>query len=75
MTARYSMVIEWSDEDQAYLVTLPEWAAQVAMPCTHGTTYEEAAQHGREVLDMLLANAAAGEIPPAPEPRVYAHAS
>ena len=22
---RYSMVIEWSDEDQAYIVSLPEW--------------------------------------------------
>ena len=23
--SRYSMLIQWSDEDQAYLVTLPEW--------------------------------------------------
>ena len=22
----YSMLIEWSEEDQVYLVTLPEWA-------------------------------------------------
>ena len=33
---RYSMLIEWSDEDQAYLVTLPEWAGRVIMPVTHG---------------------------------------
>jgi hypothetical protein len=23
----YSMVIQWSDEDQSYVVTLPEWEA------------------------------------------------
>ena len=22
---RYSMLIQWSDEDEAHLVTLPEW--------------------------------------------------
>ncbi len=38
----YSMLIEWSEEDQAYLVTLPEWADRVVMPATHGSTYAEA---------------------------------
>jgi len=34
----YSMVIEWSDEDQVYIVTVPELPG-----CrTHGATYEEA---------------------------------
>ncbi len=33
------MLIEWSEEDQAYLVTLPEWADRVMMPATHGSTY------------------------------------
>ena len=42
----YSMLIEWSEEDQAYLVTLPEWADRVIMPATHGSTYGEAVQHG-----------------------------
>jgi len=37
----YSMLIEWSEEDQVYLVTLPEWAGQVLMPATHGSTYGE----------------------------------
>ena len=39
MTNKYSMIIEWSDADTAYVVTLPEF------PCnrTHGATYEEAA--------------------------------
>jgi predicted RNase H-like HicB family nuclease len=51
MTCRYSMVIRWSDEDQAYIVTLPEFGG-----CkTHGSTYEHAAQQGQEVLDSLIA--------------------
>jgi antitoxin HicB len=53
----YSMLIEWSEADQAYLVTLPEWAGQVVMPATHGSTYEEAVQHGQEVLEMLVDSA------------------
>lgn len=51
---RYSMIIEWSDDDQAYLVTLPEWADRVIMPATHGDTYKEAVQNGEEVLEMLV---------------------
>lgn len=67
----YSMVIEWSDEDQAYLVILPEWADSVIMPATHGSTYSEAVQHGQEVLEMLVDSANRnGE--PLPPPKVYA---
>ena len=68
---RYSMFIEWSDEDQAYLVTLPEWADRVIMPATHGDTYSEAVKHGQEVLEMLVASAKQdGE--PLPRPKIHA---
>jgi predicted RNase H-like HicB family nuclease len=53
----YSMLIEWSEEDQAFLVTLPEWADHVMMPVTHGSTYNEAVQHGQEVLELLVDSA------------------
>lgn len=66
----YSMLIQWSDEDLAYLVTLPEWADRVAMPCTHGATYEEAAHNGEEVLRLLLR----GEVE-RPLPQLYAAVS
>lgn len=70
----YSMLIEWSDEDQAYLVTLPEWAQSVMQPVTHGTSYEEAARSGREALEMLIESAQEdGE--PLPAPRTFASAS
>jgi predicted RNase H-like HicB family nuclease len=52
MSLHYSMLIEWSEEDQAYLVTLPEWANRVMMPATHGSTYGEAVQHGQEVRSL-----------------------
>lgn len=68
---RYSMFIEWSDEDQAYLVTLPEWADRVIMPATHGDTYSEAVKHGQEVLEMLVESAKQdGE--PLPQPKIHA---
>ena len=68
------MVIEWSDEDRAYLVTLPEWAARVLMPATRGSTYDAAVRNGEEVLRMLVRDARGlGE--PLPAPRVFAQAS
>jgi predicted RNase H-like HicB family nuclease len=68
---RYSMIIEWSEEDQAFLVTLPEWADRVLMPVTHGDTYIEAVQHAQEVLSMLLEDATReGEMPPSPKMHV-----
>ncbi len=48
----YSMVIQWSEEDQLYLVHLPEFPVQQFV--THGSTYEEAAKNGQEVIEMLV---------------------
>lgn len=65
---RYSIVIQWSDEDQVYVVSLPEWGDLMH---THGETYEEALQRGRELIDLLIASRRAnGEA--LPEPRVFA---
>ncbi len=64
------MLIEWSEEDQAYLVTLPEWADRVMMSATHGSTYSEAVQHGQEVLEMLM-NDALRDGEPLPPPKTH----
>ena len=48
----YSMVIIWSEEDDCYLVHLPDFPEQRYR--THGETYEEAAKNGQEVLELLL---------------------
>ena len=53
----YSIITEWSEEDQAYLVSLPEWTSDILMPATHGDTYPEAIGNAREVLDMLIKTA------------------
>ncbi len=50
---KYSMVIEWSEEDQCYVVSLPEFI-QTMQPVTDGQTYEEAAKQGQEALDSLI---------------------
>lgn len=36
----YSIVIEWSADDQAYVVILPEWADRYATPVATGITYD-----------------------------------
>jgi predicted RNase H-like HicB family nuclease len=68
---RYAMHIAWSEHDQAYLVTLPEWMPRLvnSVAVTHGATYEEAARHGQEVLELLIEEAQAhGE--PLPQPQL-----
>ena len=67
----YSMLIEWSDEDRVYVVSLPEWGKYAQ---THGATYDEAVRNGQEVLRMLIDGARA-EGEPLPAPRVFARAS
>ena len=49
---KYSMVIQWSEVDQLYLVHLPEFPTQQFV--THGSTHEKAARNGQEVIDSLV---------------------
>jgi len=60
---RYAMVIEWSDEDQLFLVSIPDFPGAH----THGRTRAEAAAMGEEVIALLLD----GEVKP-PPPRFTA---
>ena len=48
---KYSILIQWSDSDQAYIASLPEWGDFAS---THGDTYEEALENAREVLEDLI---------------------
>ncbi|HEY7976331.1 MAG TPA: hypothetical protein VID72_13370 [Ktedonobacterales bacterium] len=65
----YSMLIEWSDVDQAYIVTLPEWERVGALAHAHGATYTEAAQKGEELIAFLFEAAQhdGDRIPPSAE--------
>ena len=68
---QYSMIIAWSDVDQAYVVSFPEWDEPVYQPVTDGSTYAEAAQRGQAVLETLIAQAQQhGE--PLPAPKTHA---
>ncbi|MGG6265103.1 type II toxin-antitoxin system HicB family antitoxin [Leptolyngbya sp. AN03gr2] len=67
MNHRYSILIQWSDEDQCYIVSLPEWGKYCH---THGETYEEALQNAQEVLELLVESAIA-EGEPLPEPQIF----
>lgn len=50
---KYTIIIQWSEEDQCYVVSLPEFE-DIMQPCTHGDTYEEALKNAQEVLEMLI---------------------
>jgi predicted RNase H-like HicB family nuclease len=61
----YSMIIQWSDRDDAYIVTVPELPG-----CrTHGETYEEAVQQGQEAIETWIDGSRASGLP-IPEPSV-----
>ena len=55
---RYAMVTEWSDQDQLFLVSIPDFPGAH----THGRTRAEAAAMGEEIIALLLD----GEVKPPP---------
>ena len=48
---KYSILIQWSEEDNSYVASLPEWGNYAR---THGDTYEEALENAKEVLEDLV---------------------
>ena len=66
--SRYSMIVQGSEEDRLFLVTIPEFSERVVMPCTHGKSREEAIHNGEEAIEMYL-EAWEAEGASIPEPR------
>jgi len=65
---KYPMMIQWSDEDDCFLVGLPDFPNQKWR--SHGSSYEEAVMNGIEALEsLILAYEAAGE--PLPKPTIH----
>ncbi|HEY7779705.1 MAG TPA: type II toxin-antitoxin system HicB family antitoxin [Ktedonobacterales bacterium] len=64
---RYSLVIEWSDEDHTSIVSIP------AFPGNHtrGDTRETAVRQGNDLIDSLI-TWAVRDGKPLPQPRVFA---
>ena len=71
---RYSMIIQWSDEDDAYVVSFPEWNAAGHLAHTHGSTYTEAAAKGAAMLAFIV-NSARQDGDPIPTPHLFAGAT
>ena len=67
---KYRILIQWSDEDQTYVVILPDWEDAVYQPVTDGATYEEAARKGEGVLAFLI-DSFQDEGKPLPEPKIF----
>ncbi len=62
---KYSMIIQWSKEDDCFLVGFPDFLGQRWR--THGDTYESAVANGIEALEsLILAYEITGD--PLPEP-------
>lgn len=60
---RYSINMQWSEKDQAYIARVPELPGCV----THGDTYEEALKNAQEVIELWIEDAQAhGEAVPPP---------
>ncbi len=64
MKQNYTIVIQWSDEDNCYVVSLPEWGEFCH---THGETQEEALKNAQEVLELLV-DSALKDNEPLPKP-------
>jgi predicted RNase H-like HicB family nuclease len=46
----YSMVIQWDEDDQVFIVCVPELPG-----CrTHGATYEEAVRQGQDAIESWI---------------------
>ena len=68
MNYRYSLLIQWSEEDRLYLVTLPEFAKLAMQPCTYGKTYEEAIANAQEAIASYFEYCLeVGLVPPSPK--------
>ncbi|MBE9250247.1 type II toxin-antitoxin system HicB family antitoxin [Dolichospermum sp. LEGE 00240] len=65
---KYTIIIQWSKEDECYVVSLPDFT-DVMQPCTHGDTYEEALKNAQEVLEMLISSYLE-DGQPIPEPQI-----
>lgn len=69
MNLKYQMLIQWSDEDNSFLVGFPDFPGQQWR--THGDTYQEAVINGVEALESLIAAyEATGES--LPQPTIFA---
>jgi predicted RNase H-like HicB family nuclease len=66
------MVIEWSDEDQTYIVSFPEWWDAGTIAHIDGASYEEAAAKAHDLLNFLI-ESVQEEGEQLPTPRLFSY--
>jgi antitoxin HicB len=63
---KYTIIIQWSEEDDCYVASLPEWGPYCK---AYGDSYEDAAKQAHEVLDLLMEDETGlSPLPPRPQP-------
>ncbi len=67
MSIKYELIIYWSEDDQSFVVEVPELPGCMA----DGSTYEEAVANARQVIDEWLDTARElGRLIPQPKGRL-----
>lgn len=61
---RYEIIIFWSDEDEAFVADVPEFAGCMA----HGATHEDALHNAKEAIQLWIDSAREAGVP-VPEPK------
>jgi predicted RNase H-like HicB family nuclease len=65
------MVLQWSEEDQTFLVLFPEWeGVEWHMPVSDGETYDKAFKRAKNALEAMVATMKA-EGKPLPQPNYF----
>lgn len=69
---KYSLLIEWSEEDGCYLGTCPEFRSIVNMggPFVHGDTWEEVGKEAKIALQGIMESLEENSYT-LPEPNLY----
>jgi len=70
--AKYQIIIQWSNEDDCFLVGLPDFPNQTWR--THGDTYDQAFSNGIEALESLIMAYELSDTP-LPEPKIIRKAA
>ncbi|MEM8828295.1 MAG: type II toxin-antitoxin system HicB family antitoxin [Cyanobacteria bacterium P01_G01_bin.19] len=66
MDRNYSIIIQWSQKDNCFVASLPEWNNQN----THGESYEHALDNAQQVLSSLI-ESVASQGQPLPEASTF----
>ena len=66
MDRNYSIVIQWSQKDDCFVASLPEWDNQN----THGESYEQALDNAQKTLASLI-ESSVSQKQPLPEAKIF----